>query len=104
SAERGIEVTGTVSDVRPYLERAAVFVVPLRIGGGTRLKIYEAMAMERQAGTTSIGAEGLPLNPGEHALYADDPAQFAAHCVSLLREPARAAALGCTGAAYVRAH
>jgi sugar transferase (PEP-CTERM/EpsH1 system associated) len=102
SAERGIEVTGTVPDVRPYLERAAIFVVPLRIGGGTRLKIYEAMAMERPVVTTTVGAEGLPLTPGEHALFADDPALFAAHCVALLRDPARAAALGRAGGAFVR--
>ena len=56
-----IEVTGTVADVRPYLERAAICVVPLRVGGGTRLKIYEAMAMGVPVVSTTIGAEGLPL-------------------------------------------
>ena len=58
-----IEVTGTVADVRPYLERAAICVVPLRIGGGTRLKIYEAMAMGIPVVSTTIGAEGLPRAP-----------------------------------------
>src|SRR6516162_6324246 len=66
-----IEVTGTVPDVRPYLERAAVSVVPLRIGGGTRLKIYEAMAMGIPVVSTAIGAEGLPVRHGEHLLIAD---------------------------------
>src|SRR5690348_2588741 len=56
-----VSVTGTVGDVRPYLERAGVFVVPLRVGGGTRLKIFEAMAMEKAIVSTSIGAEGLPV-------------------------------------------
>ena len=61
-----VEVTGTVADVRPYLARAAVCIVPLRIGGGTRLKIYEAMAMGAPLVSTSVGAEGLPLENTQH--------------------------------------
>jgi sugar transferase (PEP-CTERM/EpsH1 system associated) len=57
----GVTVTGSVPDVRPYLARGAAFVVPIRIGGGTRLKIYEAMAMERAVVSTAVGAEGLPV-------------------------------------------
>lgn len=85
SGEPGITVTGSVDDVRPYIADAAVFVVPLRIGGGTRLKIFEAMAMEKAVVSTTIGAEGLPVRDGEHLLLADDPGAFAAAVVRLLR-------------------
>jgi glycosyltransferase involved in cell wall biosynthesis len=65
-AERaGILVTGTVEDVRPYIAEAAVYVVPLRAGGGTRLKIFEALAMQKPVVSTSVGAEGLALTPGQ---------------------------------------
>ena len=69
----GIEVTGTVDDVRPHMQTAAVYIVPLRIGGGTRLKIFEAMSMGKAVVSTTVGAEGLPVRDGEHALIADDP-------------------------------
>ena len=94
-AERdpGLIVTGTVEDVRPYLWEAQVCIVPLRIGGGTRLKIYEAMAAGVPVVSTSVGAEGLPLNPGEHLSLADDADSFAAECVNLLADRARAGEL-----------
>lgn len=103
-AERtpGVTVTGTVPDVRPYLERAAVMVVPLRIGGGTRLKILEGLAMELPVVSTTIGAEGLPLVPGEHILLADTAAEFAQAILGLLSDPAAARALGGRGADLVR--
>ncbi len=82
-----IEVTGTVPDVRPYLERGSVFIVPLRIGGGTRLKIYEAMAMGIPMVSTTIGAEGLPVLNEEHLLMADTPEEQAAAIARLLRNP-----------------
>jgi len=69
--------TGYVDDVRPYVREASVYVVPLRVGGGTRLKIYEAMAMGCPVISTAIGVEGLPLVPGEHYLLADGPADLA---------------------------
>ena len=97
-----VRVTGTVADVRPYLESASVFVVPLRVGGGTRLKIFEAMAMEKAIVTTSVGAEGLPVRDGEHLLIADTAPAFAAAVLRLLRDPAYAAALGTRAAALVR--
>jgi glycosyltransferase involved in cell wall biosynthesis len=75
--DSSIIVTGRVEDVRPYMERAAAYVVPLRIGGGTRLKIFEAMAMEKAVISTSIGAEGLPVRSGEDLLIADEPQGFA---------------------------
>jgi glycosyltransferase involved in cell wall biosynthesis len=99
-----IEVTGSVPDVRPYLERAAVSIVPLRIGGGTRLKIYEAMAMGAPIVSTTIGAEGLPLREGEHLLIADTPEAQALAIASLLREPHRASAIALSAQQYVRAH
>jgi polysaccharide biosynthesis protein PslH len=99
-----ITVTGTVPDVRPFLESAAVVVVPLRIGGGTRIKIYEAMGMERAVVSTTIGAEGLDVTDGEHIVLADDPKAFADAVIALLRAPDRAARIGQAAAAHVRAH
>ena len=100
--DSAIEVTGTVPDVRPHLERAAVVVVPLRIGGGTRLKIFEAMAMQKAVVSTSVGAEGLPVRHEEHLLIADTPADFASAVNRLLREPALARELGERAARFVR--
>jgi sugar transferase (PEP-CTERM/EpsH1 system associated) len=88
-----IEVTGSVPDVRSYLARAAVSVVPLRVGGGTRLKIYEAMAMATPVVSTTIGAEGLPVRHGEHLCIADSVEEFAGAVVSALQEPSLAARL-----------
>jgi glycosyltransferase involved in cell wall biosynthesis len=99
----GITVTGSVPDVRPYIERAAAFVVPIRIGGGTRLKIFEAMAMERAVVSTAVGAEGLPVRDGVDAVLADAPEAFADAVVALLNDPARAAAVGSAAADMVRA-
>jgi glycosyltransferase involved in cell wall biosynthesis len=82
--EQGVEVTGRVDDVRPYLADAAAYVVPLRIGGGTRLKIFEAMAAWRAVVSTSIGAEGLPTENGRHLLLADNPGDFAQAVATLL--------------------
>lgn len=84
----GVEVTGSVPDVRPYYERATVFIVPLRLGGGTRLKIVEAMAMGVPVVSTSVGAEGLEIHPGEDILIADDPRAFADSILRLLSDPA----------------
>ena len=99
----GVTVTGTVPDIRPYLRRAAALVVPLRIGGGTRLKIYEAMAMGIPVVSTAVGAEGLPVEPGRHFLEADSPDALAAACLRLLDRPADARALGDAGCELVRA-
>jgi glycosyltransferase involved in cell wall biosynthesis len=99
-----IEVTGTVEDVRPYLERGAVSVVPLRIGGGTRLKIYEAMAMGIPVVATTIGAEGLPVRHGEQLLVADSiEAQVDAVC-ALLSSRQQAAALAANALHHVQEH
>ncbi|MBI2827729.1 MAG: glycosyltransferase [Acidobacteria bacterium] len=101
AADVGVRVTGTVDDVRPYMADAALYVVPLRIGGGTRLKIFEALAMGKAVVSTTVGAEGLPLIPGKHFLQADDPADFARAVVSLLRDPVRRRALGTAGRGLV---
>jgi sugar transferase (PEP-CTERM/EpsH1 system associated) len=82
----GVEVTGRVEDVRPHIARGAVYVVPLRIGGGTRLKIFEAMAMGKAVVSTTIGAEGLPVTSGRDIAIADEPARFAHAVVHLMRD------------------
>jgi sugar transferase (PEP-CTERM/EpsH1 system associated) len=82
----GITITGRVDDIRPHVAEGSVYVVPLRIGGGTRLKIFEAMAMGRAVVSTTIGAEGLPVTSGENVLIADDPRAFADAVVRLLRD------------------
>jgi glycosyltransferase involved in cell wall biosynthesis len=81
-----IRVTGTVADIRPHLWRSAVSIVPLRIGGGTRLKIYESMAGRVPVVSTSVGAEGLEIHPPEDIRIADSPADFAAACLELLSD------------------
>ena len=95
--QAGVRVTGTVDDVRPYIDAAAVYVVPLRIGGGTRLKVFEALSMGKAVVSTGVGVEGLPLAPGEHYLKADDPQAFASAVVTLLRDSQRRHALGDAG-------
>ena len=97
-----IIVTGRVEDVRPYMERASGYVVPLRIGGGTRLKIYEAMAMEKPVISTRVGAEGLPVEGGRHLLLADAPEEFAAGVVRVLTDEPLARTLGERAAHLVR--
>ena len=98
-----VVVTGRVDDVRPYMERAAAYVIPLRIGGGTRLKVYEAMAMEMPIVSTTIGAEGLPVNHGQELLLADEPQAFADSVIRVLREKELAQRLGQQSAQTVRA-
>ncbi len=90
---RNMEVTGTVRDVRPFLRSAHVMVVPLRIGGGTRLKIFEAMAAEVPVVSTSVGAEGLTLEHDRHFLKADTPTEFAEAVIGILTSPDMAAQL-----------
>lgn len=97
AAAAGIRLSGTVDDVRPFIDRAAVFIVPLRVGGGTRLKIYEALAMAKAVVSTRVGAEGLPLTDGDHLLIADEPRRFADAVLSLLDDPARRRQLGTSG-------
>jgi glycosyltransferase involved in cell wall biosynthesis len=81
-----IKVSGTVPSILPHLHDATVVVVPLRIGGGTRLKIFEAMATGRAVVSTSIGAEGLDVASGKNLILADDPKSFADAILMLLRD------------------
>lgn len=92
--DQRIQLTGRVEDVRPYVATGAVCIVPLRIGGGTRLKIYEAMAMGKAVVSTTIGAEGLPVKHGENILIADTPEDFARETVELLRDSVRRKHIG----------
>ncbi len=81
-----VEVTGTVDDIRPYLARARVAVVPVIFGSGIKIKVFEAMAMAKPVVVSTIGAEGLPLVHRENVLIADTPAEIAASCVELLQD------------------
>jgi glycosyltransferase involved in cell wall biosynthesis len=92
-----VEFTGTVEDVRPSLARAGLFVVPLRVGSGTRLKILEAWAMAKPVLSTSLGAEGLPARDGENILLADTPEALARRAIMVLQNPLEAERLGGAG-------
>ncbi len=89
-----VVVTGTVDDVRPYLARAQVVVVPVLFGSGIKIKVFEAMAMAKPVVVSTIGAEGLPLTHGENAVIADTAEDMAARCVELLRDPGKRRRLG----------
>jgi len=92
-----IEAPGFVDDIRSYAAKAAVYVVPLRIGGGTRLKILDAMAMGKAVVSTSIGCEGLDVTPEENIIVADSAEEFARRTVELLRNPDLTERLGIAG-------
>ncbi len=96
-------VASSVPDTTPFYEHAALVVVPLRLGGGTRLKVLEALAHGKAVVSTSVGTEGLDLRPGVDIEIADDPAAFAAVCARLLGDPAGRARLGQSGRARVLA-
>jgi len=85
-ASKSVQVTGTVPSVTDYLRDATVVIVPLRIGGGTRLKIYEAMAMGKALVSTTIGAEGLTFQNGRDLMLADDASSFGDAILLLLRD------------------
>ena len=89
-----VELTGFVPDLRPHLAAAAAVVVPLRLGGGTRLKIVEAMAMGKAIVSTTLGAEGIKAVPGQDIFIEDQPAAFADAVNRLLSEPSLAASVG----------
>jgi len=90
----GVEVTGLVEDIRPYLERAAVIIAPLRIGGGTRFKILEAMAMGKAVVSTAVGAEGIDVRNGSDIMLADRPEEFASQVGRLLEDAALRQSMG----------
>lgn len=86
-----------LADIRPLVARAAAFVVPLRIGGGSRIKILEALAAGKAVVSTTVGAEGLQLTSGRHLLLADEPSDFAEHIVDILTQPELRRRLGAGG-------
>jgi len=102
--DSNIQVTGTVPDVRPYMWGSALSIVPLRIGGGTRLKIYEAMAARLPVVSTTIGAEGLTVNPPDDIRIADTAADFADRCLELLDNPAERGRIADAALEMVAAH
>jgi glycosyltransferase involved in cell wall biosynthesis len=96
-AAPGVAIAGEVPDVRPYLAGAAAIAVPVRIGGGTRLKVVEGLAMAKPIVTTSLGCEGIAVREGEHLLIADDPSAFASAILELFADPGLGARLGDAG-------
>ena len=92
-----VTITGSVPDIRPHLGRAAVVIVPLRAGSGTRIKILEALSMGRAVVSTTVGAEGLEVRSGEHLVLADTAEDFARAVTRLLADPAETARLGSAG-------
>jgi glycosyltransferase involved in cell wall biosynthesis len=102
--QTNVVVTGTVPDVRPFLWQSAISIVPLRVGGGTRLKIFEAMAAGTPVVATAIGAEGLPVQHGSTIQIADTAQDFAAECLRLLANPHQSARISQTALDIVRAN
>jgi len=96
-ADPAITITGAVEDTRPYTSAAQVYVVPLRMGGGTRLKLLEALALQTPIVSTTLGAEGFAVTSGQELLLVDDAAAFASAIVELLADRDRAQALGAAG-------
>ncbi|RPJ58460.1 MAG: glycosyltransferase [Dehalococcoidia bacterium] len=100
----GIAITGYVDDVRPYLAGGTVYVAPLRVGGGTRLKLLEAMVMRKPIVSTTVGAEGFPVVNGQELILADEPEAFAGAVLNLLNDPACCAKLATAGYTFARAN
>ena len=98
-----VVVTGWVEDIKPYIARSAVYVAPLWLGTGMRVKILEAWGMAKPVVTTSVGSQGIDCTPGEDVLIADDPQGFAAHTVRLLKDKALREKLGRNGRRQVEA-
>jgi glycosyltransferase involved in cell wall biosynthesis len=94
-------ITGFVQDTRPFIEEATVYVVPLRMGGGTRLKILEALAVKKPLVTTSVGCEGIDVVDRKEVMIADHPAEFAARVIELFEYPERGIILAENGYALV---
>jgi len=98
------DFTGFVDDVRPYVHQASAYVIPLRVGGGTRIKAYEAMAMGCPVVSTSIGVEGLPLVNDEHYLEANSATEIAKSVVRLLRDGGLRRQLSINARRHVETH
>ena len=96
-ATDNVIITGYVNDVRPYVRRSSLYVVPLRMGGGTRLKVLEALAMKKPVVTTSIGCEGIEVSDNESVIIRDDPKEFAESIIEVLKDRALQKSLGDKG-------
>ncbi|GBE35979.1 GDP-mannose-dependent alpha-(1-6)-phosphatidylinositol monomannoside mannosyltransferase [bacterium BMS3Bbin07] len=94
---KNIEIVGYVEDVRPYICKAAVYIAPIKSGGGTKLKVLNALSLAKPVVTTSVGAEGIEVKDNKHLVIADDPGLFAKRTIELLKEPENAAKLGENG-------
>lgn len=103
-ASHNIIITGYVDDVRPYIRQSCVYVVPLRMGGGTRLKIAEAMAVSKPIVSTSIGCEGIDVQDGESLMIRDEPVSFAQAVVELLRDKQKRERLAARGYEIARTY
>lgn len=99
----GVTITGYVDDVRPYIAGATVYIAPLRVGGGTRLKLMEAMAMGKAIVSTRVGAEGFPVTDGQELVLADEPETFAQAVLTLLNNAPQREALGQSGQSFAHA-
>jgi len=99
-----VVVTGFVEDIREYIARAAVVVLPLRVGAGTKHRVFQSLAMEKPLVTTSVGAEGIALTHGETAMITDDTGAFARYTLDLLADAERRAEMGRRGRQLVVAH
>jgi glycosyltransferase involved in cell wall biosynthesis len=97
-----VTVTGEVPDVRPYIVQADVYVVPLLAGGGTRFKILEALALAKPVVSTSLGADGIPVQDDVHLALADDPETFAGKIIRLLGERSIAEEMGRRGRLFIQ--
>jgi glycosyltransferase involved in cell wall biosynthesis len=93
-SDSGLHVHGYVDDVRPYIQRAAVSIIPIRVGGGTRLKVLDALASGKAIVSTAVGCEGIKVSNGIDILMEDDPERFASQVVELLNDHKRRKALG----------
>ena len=100
-AREDVQLTGWVEDTRPFICESAVYVVPIRIGGGTRMKIYEALSMGKALVSTTVGAEGLPLQDGKHFYRADTPVAFSERVLELLRDADKRRSMGEDAREYV---
>jgi glycosyltransferase involved in cell wall biosynthesis len=99
-SDASIVITGGVEDTRPYITGASVYVIPLRMGGGTRFKLLEALALHAPCVSTTLGAEGFEVVSGQELMLADDAAAFAQATVDLIRQPEQERTMGAAGRSF----
>ncbi|HTP11627.1 MAG TPA: glycosyltransferase [Anaerolineae bacterium] len=103
-ADPSITITGAVDDTRPYITAADVYIVPLRMGGGTRLKLLEALSLQAPVVSSTLGAEGFEVRSGEQLVLADEPADFAQSIEEVIADRTRARSLGTAGRSFAVQH